>query len=501
MDAQEKIQELLRDPSQLIQKKPFTRGAEDIMDGVPPENTVYTGQTVPARLPHVCRRVVSQDQFIKELDPNCHTILFDDNIPSICVKFNDGQVQEQVFTKSAIPYQRIIKDKKLLHLTGLPMRFTLVDKKPTSRQEEDFVLFKQYWDLRNQDGMKTKMVDTALSYGDAGLLYYFDRHGHIKSRILSYSDGYVLCPHNDDNGDRLLESVYYRDGDTEYIDSYDDIFMYRSTYTVSEQDAAWKTVKVRHGFSEIPLITKRCKVAWDDVQNLIESYEVLYNIFNVVQKRWGWGMLYIKGRVSEKAKKIAGNIVLNDVNAEGGGDAKFLTAPSPQGMIDTLDNIHYRIQDGSGCTFILPKDIHTSSDTSGIAVQLTQQLDIQTAMQGVIEWQNVADKMVRLFKEGLAKELVSSDIQPSAVTDFADLHINASFDIWKPFSESEYNQMVTTMVNSGILSRKTGIETNTVSRPDEVERVRKEEKEKEEKERVAQEAAKQTEVIVEPNEE
>jgi hypothetical protein len=193
-------------------------------------------------------------------------------------------------------------------------------------------------------------------------------------------------------------------------------------------------------------------------------------------------MLYVKGRIDENARKIAGNIVLNDTSYDGNGDAKFLEPPSPQNMIDTLESIFDNIQKGSGTTFILPKDIHTSSDTSGIAVQMTQSLDIQTARNGIVEWQNVADKMVRLFKEGLAIELRDKGVQADAVPRFKNLNVNASFDIWQPYSESEMNQMLATMKNAGILSQLTATEQNSISRPDEWERLKKEEAETLEKE-------------------
>ena len=102
---------------------------------------------------------------------------------------------------------------------------------------------------------------------------------------------------------------------------------------------------------------------------------------------------------------------------------------------------------------------------------MTQSLDIQTAKNGIAEWQNVADKMVRLFKRGLAVELVNKGIKNDAITEFDKMNINAQFDIWQPYSETEYNNMIVAMKQGGILSQKTSIEQNTISRPDEVERV------------------------------
>ena len=51
------------------------------------------------------------------------------------------------------------------------------------------------------------------------------------------------------------------------------------------------------------------------------------------------------------------------------------------------------------------------------------------------------------------------------------LPVYSKFRIWRPFSESEYNQMLATLKGAGLLSVRTGIELNTVSAPDEVARV------------------------------
>lgn len=481
MNYKDLIAELLSDPVKLKQKKPFTRGADATYEPTHPKD-VHLNETIEAYLPAYRKHTVTQEQFMRELDENSHDVLFDDNIPSICLKTKNHGFQEIKFSKMSVPFQKNIKNKQLLHLTGNNMVFTLVETNPNEKQRKSFVTFKQYWDLRNQDGMKNKMVDTQLSYGDAGLLYYFDYRGRIKSRILSYADGYVLCPHNDQNGDRILESVYYIKDNVEYIDSYDDTFMYRykKELMVNEsEDTGWVLEPpIAHGFDEIPLITKRGDVAWNSVQNIITSYEILYNVFNAIQRRHGWGLLYVKGKFKNNAEKIAGSVILNDTSLEGKGDAKFLTPPTPQGTLDTLQLMLETIQLGSSTTFILPKDVKTGGDISGIAIQLTQSLDIENALQKVIDWQNVADKMVRLFKYGLSKELVAKGENKTAITDFENLHINAKFKVWKPMNDYEYNQMLTILTGAGILSKETGIEKNTESSPDELMRVNRENKTK-----------------------
>lgn len=472
------VESLLKDPDKLRKKRPFTRGVERDYAGYKDGVGISIGEKIDAATPTIKRKNVSQDTFIRELDPYSHDVLDDENLPSICVKIADGDYREVKHARMAIPIQRLIKDEQVVYLTTNKMQFTQVDVNPTEAQNNDFILFKQFWDLRNQDGMKNKMVDTQLSYGDAGLLYYFDYKGRIKCRLLSYADGYVLCSHNDQNGDRIVESVYYCKDGIEYIDSYDDTYMTRWTNDTLAQDAeniGWKRHQaVEHGFSEIPLVTKRGNVAWNDAQSIIEAYEEVFNVFNAIQKRFGWGILYIKGRFSAKAEKIAGSVILNDTSMDGNGDAKYLTPPTPDGMLDTLKGLLRAIQMASSTTFILPDDIRLSGDVSGLAVQLTKELDLQNAMQKVIEWQNVADKMVRLFKEGLAKELVNNGIKADAITEFENLHINAKFKVWRPFNDYEYNQMLAILTGAGILSKESGIELSTVGKPDEKARVQRE---------------------------
>lgn len=475
------IDELLRNPDLLIKKKPFTRGINDDLNqsiGSIINSDVDVNEMIDAEVPRFKRRVVKQSQFLKELDTDSHKVLFDENIPSITMKMKDGSFQYLEFKKMAVPFQKIIRNKHVLHLCGNPMQFTLMNTEPTDKINRDFVTFKQYWRLRNMDGLRTKMVSTQKSVGDAGLLFYFDYKGRIKARLLSYEDGYVLCPHNDDNGDRILESVVYSKDNVDYIDSYDDKYMYRYVRTWDddlESNGIWKMQPpVEHGFSEIPLITKRGDVAWNDVQSLIEVYEVIYNIFLVIQKRHGWGILYIKGKFKDEGKKIAGAIVLNDTSVEGNGSAEFKAPPSPEGMMQTLTMMEETIQKSSGCTIILPKDISLSGDISGVAVEISMSFDNETALMNVIDWQNVADKMCRLFKEGLAKELVNNKENETAVTDFEELQINAKFKVWKPRSDSDYNSQIIQLKQSGCISEETAIEKNTESSPDEKMRRQKE---------------------------
>lgn len=481
---------LLAHPDMMLLKKPFTRGCDspsvsDYTDG----NNEDITRKRKAVLPRIYKTIISQERYAKELDPECHEVLFDENLPKICVKIADSKggmgYRELEYKRFALAFQDRIREKKTLSLCGKPREFTLHDSNPSDGLKRNYADFKWHWQSSNQDGMELKVVHTQFGYGDAGLLMYFNEKNEICSRLISYEDGYVIISHDDDNGDRVMECVYYRTPDgVEHLTCYDDTYVYefvsgvtsvRTSNDSSMHKNGWTlTAQAPHGFSEIPLVTKRGAVAWDKVQSLIELFEIIYNIFAVIQKRHGWGILYIKGNFKQEVQKIAGSIILNDTSIDKNGSAEFKTPPSPQGTIDFLQDILNQIQIGCGVTFILPKDVKTGGDISGLAIQMTRSLDIESAARSVIEWQDFADKHCRLFKEGLAKQLVLSGENPNAITEFADMKISCKFKPWQPFDESAYNQMLCTLKGSGLISTKTGIEKNTVSAPDEEVRLQAE---------------------------
>ena len=481
------IAELLADPDKLLATTPYYRridasGAQYDVFGRTVESV---GTKVKATLPSVKRVQVPIGALLREADPWSHSVLTDENIPSIYVKNSEGGYLKVEQKRLPLPYQQSIAKKQTLHLCNNPMSHVLLNTNPTEAQSKYFIRVKQAWDERNMDGKKTEAVYTQKNESFVGMLFYHDYNGKIKSRILRYSDGYNIITHKDQNGEHILECVYYCVDDVEYIDCYDDTYMYRLTNAgdiVTDAEGrvvnnGWRyETPVEHGFSEIPLAVKRGKVAWDNVQDLIEVAERTYNTFIVIQNRYGYGMLYVKGKINPKAQKVNGSFILNDTSMDPNADAKMLTPPSPENMKETLDQLEEQIMKGAGTTFILPKDIKMSGDTSGVAVQLTQELDIETALQDVNEWQNFANKMMRLFKEGLARELVNSGEKgfENAITDFEKLNIRTKFVVWRPQSNEAYNQMLTTLKGAGAISVQTLIEKNTESCPDEMARVQKE---------------------------
>lgn len=493
--VRQQIEALLSQPEKLLKKKPFYREVTDrsgnLFSNAYGNATVDLTATVTATLPNVRLKMIPQAQFMEELDVNSHKVLFDDNIPSFTVKLKKGGFLEIEQYRIPIPFQKLILNKQVRHLCVNTINHTLLNTKPTDRQQANFIRYKQAWVEKNMEGAKTAFVRDAKSYGDAGLLFFIDSDKKLRTKNINFKDGYVIITHKNDEGKHILECLYYAVTDnngntTTYIDCYDDEYMTRFTTSTADggtlTESGWiRHEPVRHGFSECPLITKRVEVAWNNGQKAIESYEALYNTVLVIYKKFGHGIIYVKGKFNQNAKKIATNVVLNDTSMDEKADAKVLEMPEPAKAVDMLDYMEQTIMKACGTTFILPKDIKISGDTSGLAVELTQELDMATAQDGVVEWQNVANKMSRLFKEGLAMELVNNGEKgfEKAITEFDELRIFSEFRVWKPKSEEAHNQMLTALYQSGNggISRQTFVEKNTVSAPDEMERIKKEQEE------------------------
>lgn len=510
--VRQQIDALLAQPDYLLKKKPFYReftdkGGRPISKGFGVESVGLNG-TVTAKLPNIQKKTVPQSRFLEELDVYSHECMYDENIPAITVKSTKNGFLEIEQYRIGVPFQVLIRDKQVRHLCVNRMTHTLLILDPSETQQRNFTRYRQMWDEKNMEGAKTKFVKDQKSYGDAGLLFFMTADGKLAYKNINYEDGYVIITHKNDEGKHILECLYYavtdNDGNvTTYIDCYDDEYMTRFTTTTAEgggiTESGWiRHAPVEHGFSECPLITKRGDVAWNRGQSLISSFEALYNTFIVVYKKFGWGILYVKGKINQNAKKIAANIVLNDTSMDEHADAKSLNLQEPAKTIEFLKNMERSIMIATGTTFILPEDIKIGSDTSGLAIELTQELDMATAQDGVSEWQNVANKMSRLFKEGAAKELVNSGEKgfEKAVTEFQELRIFTQFQVWKPKSEEAHNQMLTALYQSGNggISRQTYIEKNTISAPDEMARIQKEKEQQMEDEQKQAEQAMELEI-------
>lgn len=463
----------LENPTDLLQKKPFTRGGA-FVDYRAYEADIDLGSKVKAELPNSRAHTVSQEVYMQEYDPSRHDVHKMMNLPVITA--TDGsQETKRIVVASSL--QKIIHNSQVLHLTANKMDFVLCEPEISETTSALFSKMKQEWFLRNMEMYKTEAVSRQKSTGDVCLLFYMSE-GKLKLRVYSYRDGYTIIPNYNEFGEQIATSIYYDVDGIQIIDTYDNKSFYRH---VNEADAngekQWKLLETKtHGFPINPAIYHRGYVAWEFSQALIELREVLMNVLATNQSRYALFALYIKGAIDEEMLKSRGNtMILNDADPETKGDAKVLEFPTAQGMIEYIDSILNEISLSSSVSFLSPNNIKMGSDSKGGAMTILLKNDIALAKQSVTDWSLFADDMCTLFKAGLDMEM------NNGAAIFMKLRVKASFTVWTPES---MDTIITNEVNKyreGLQSLETTVGNLPNVAPDEMERLASE-KEKAQKE-------------------
>lgn len=446
-------------PNDILLKEPFTRGGTVIgaLDGV----QVEAGTMVAAAPPTRMLKQISQATYLKELDPAMHDIHFDENVPKIVAKVGNG-FMEVKYIRMALAYQAKIVEKQTQYLCGKKMRFTLCNHKPTAKEKDLFINLKEAWINKNMDIRKWELAHKQKSVGDAAMIFYFDEDKKVQAKTVSYMDNYTLLPHKDRYGKMDFFAMYFIKDGVETIEAYDKI----NRYVISKtSDSEYRLTEVSmHGFNRIPVVYKRGEVAWEKAQSIIETLEIIYNIYTVIMKRHGWGLLYIRGKLDPKITKTAGAIILNDPNPDSSGTADFKSPPNPEGMENLIADLRKQIQWQTSTIFLHPDDIKMSSEPSGIAIKLLLNTALEKASTDARDYDEVADEMCQLFKYGLG-------IEENRVSEYNLLSIRAEFDVWMPQSDTEIVNNIVQLKSAKAISNETAAEISPLSSSDETARI------------------------------
>ena len=89
------------------------------------------------------------------------------------------------------------------------------------------------------------------------------------------------------------------------------------------------------------------------------------------------------------------------------------------------------------------------------------------AQRDIQDYDEIADKMFELFKDGVSKEL-------GCFAEWNRCKIRASFQIWSPQSETEFINRLVVQKQSGIISGETATDLSPDAQPDEISRIKRE---------------------------
>jgi hypothetical protein len=345
------------------------------------------------------------------------------------------------------------------------MKFTLINSVPSDEIRNAFLEIKDEWVTRNMNVYKEQLYKEQKSVGDAAMLFYTDAKGRSRVRILSYRKGYTLIPQYDDNEDLMLFSIYYKSDKKYRLDVYDEEFLYKYTQIEDGDESAWVlTEPIPHGYSEIPIVYKRGDVAWEKGQVLIDIFELLYNIYMIIEKKVGFPMLYIIGKV-DLSKKNDTAVMLQDKSVDAANaDAKFLNPDEPTGFQNLLTDLFKKIQICTSSVLLTADEIKITADVSGIALKMLRSAVYERAQEDIRDYDEVADRMFMLFKEGVSREL-------GAYTKWKKCKVRAEYDLWIPQSDYELAQRLVTQKQAGVISAETATELSPDAQPDEKSRI------------------------------
>ena len=468
-------------PKEILLKEPFKRINPDIAsrgwdiygdDGairsVPPSNASY--------------QIVSQDDFLREYDPNGHKI-WDRSYYMDRLKTDDkGRTYIHYVERNAFAFQSVITTKRLTHLWGNPIRFTNSSPNPTEAQDLLMRDFKQGWAKKNmEEGLFACGKSEAIT-GDAAMCFYL-KGGVVGYKTFSYQNGEVLYPHYDRFTGKLSTfgrqyKSYGNDGVTvinEFLDVWDErnLTTYQRTNNLKTKVKSiigldgWEMVNSPkpHGFQRIPVAYKRNAVGacWSLSQDSIDKYELAVSNLSENNKAYAFRILFLKG---EQVNAVAGGdggvgLITGDKDSE----AKFLERADASASFELQLKI-LRQNIFTNSFSVEPPEVK-GGDLPGVTIKLLYSPAVEKSMEEKAEWNYFIDDCVELFKYGYGMEV-------SKMAEYETLDVRGEIIPYVHQNSMEIQTILNGAVTSGVLSKQTAAENGVYSSNNEYEKIRKE---------------------------
>lgn len=482
--------EMLRD---LLTKKPFTR----IMpDGHYDHGYVMNEmQEMPPVRDSLRRKIVTQEDFLRELDPAGHLINDKELFPDIWQQNEeDGRWYIQEIPRYAFSYQQIILTKHLTHLCGNDIQFELSDKNAGDEANETFNAFRNGWANKNMEVAWYKLVKSVKATGDGAFVGYLDE-GKFGWKVLSFLDGDKLYPHYDLRTGRLTTFArtycnYSENGAVtkRYIDVWDRKYYYRfvadgdpknifekvkqAVLKMFSTDGYKLECKEPHGFDDIPVSYQRDDngPCWTFSEETIENYEIAFSNLAHSNHDFGLPIMYVKGEGSEeittKDMSYASKIMLLPSDGEIGFLNRQDASNAYKAELDKLEDSIYKQ------SFAVKTPELKSGDTPGVSLKIMYSDAYEKAMTDAQEYDACVDKIISIFNWGYG-------IESENRLAFLNTSIRHYIEPYIHLNISELTQNLNTAVLGGFLSRQTASEKLPYSTPQEWARIQQEQHDKE----------------------
>lgn len=496
----ETIKETIKMPlRELLTKRPFTR----IMPDGHYDHGEFTGE-VKEESPvtdFLLRKRVTQEDFLRELDPCGHLINDREYYPDIWRKSEDGLWYLEEVPRYSFAYQWIILQNQLTHLTGNDVQFELAEEE-SEEHLDVFSAFKAGWSDKNMEVAWYQFAKSVKSTGDAAFVAYLD-NGEFGWKVLSFLNGDRLFPHYDNKTGKLSTFARtYSNFDEEgriskrYIDVWDNKYYYRfvadgdpkntiekvkqSIFNFFNIDGYKLEYAEEHGFDEIPVSYQRDDFGpcWTLSQETIDNYEMAFSRLAQSNHNFGLPIMYVKGEGSQEVSSKDMSHASKVFFLPSDGEMGFLNRQDASNAYKTeLDILENQIYSQSN---VVKTPELKSGDLPAAAIKLLYTPAYNKAMSDSNEYALSLDKIVYLFKFGFGIESLHR-------LDFMNTRISHFIKPYVHLNETELTTNLSMQVQNGFLSKQTASEKSPYATPREWDRIIREKKEEQQQELLLEE--------------
>lgn len=473
-------------------KKPFTRVTyEGYFNSLKDSRKGTIPQPLMQERDNRTYWIVTQADFMREYYPTGHRINDPKFYPDV-VKIDPVTKKEYVqhVIRIAFAFQRVIATKHLVHLCGNPVVTKMVEDTESETAQKLFTRLKSGWWTHDMEMHWTYFCNSVLVTGDAAMVFFYNRNGQVRAKNFSFMAGDVLYPHYDSDGRLAVFAREYNDFDsdgksvTTWVEVWDDTNYYRFRRNDNPTKlqlavrsifglSGFELVDSRpHGFSRIPVTYKRSDngPCWWASQDSIENYELSFCYLCQNNAAYAFPIFFAKGDGVE----IVGDDItaaIKAVTLPSDGEAGFLAHDSGiESFNKQLDTLYDRILEDS---FIAKTPDVGSGDLPGIAVKLLYARATEKAIEDSKFFQRPLNDMVDLFKEGFGRE-------DGTLTQTTGLKTHSYIEPYIPQNDSELITNLATSVQNGFISVQTAAEKNPYAVPQEMQRIKEEQRQQQE---------------------
>lgn len=475
----------------ILTKKPFTRV---LPDGHYDHGYVWNDVSEIAIPPDQLRRkIVTQEDFMRELDPAGHIINDKELYPDIWQQNEeDGRWYIQEIPRYAFSFQQIILVKHLTHLCGNDIQFELSDKNVTDTTQDVFNAHRNGWANKNMEVAWYQLAKSVKATGDGAFVGFMD-NGKFGWKTLSFLNGDKLYPHYDLRTGKLSIFArtycnYAENGSVtkRYIDVWDDTYYYRFVadgdptsildkakqviFKIFSVDGYKLEAKEAHGFDDIPVSYKRDDngPCWTFSEESIENYEVAFSNLAHSNHDFGLPIMYVKGEGSEELTTNDMSYASKIMILPSDGEIGFLNRQDASNAYKTeLDKLEDMIYKQS---FAVNTPELKSGDTPGVSLKIMYSDAYEKAMNDSQEYDDAIDKMIDIFTWGYG-------IECEQRLAFINTNIRHYIEPYIHLNITELTTNLNTAVVGGFLSKQTASEKLPYATPQEWQRILAEKKE------------------------